>query len=95
MTTRRHGTDPNVEERRRRGDGRPRGRVDGHRRRRRHRTVRGLAFSVSGVAGGTIALVSRRYGADADEGPEPAVGSSVLLIVATLSSPPSGRLRRR
>ena len=46
----------------------------------------GLAFSVGGgVAGGTIALVSQRYGAGADEELGLAVRSSVLLVVvATL-----------
>ncbi len=46
----------------------------------------GLAFSVGGgVAGGTIALVSQRYGAGADEALGLAVRSSVLLVVvATL-----------
>jgi len=43
----------------------------------------GLAFSVGGgVAGGTIALVSQRYGADAHEELGLAVRSSVLLVVA-------------
>ncbi|WP_435143636.1 MATE family efflux transporter [Halobaculum sp. P14] len=43
----------------------------------------GLAFAVGGgVAGGTIALVSQRYGADADEGLGLAVRSSTLLVVA-------------
>ena len=43
----------------------------------------GLAFSVgSGVAGGTIALVSQRYGADAREELGLAVRSSALLLVA-------------
>ena len=43
----------------------------------------GLAFSVGGgVAGGTIALVSQRYGADAHEELGLAVRSSALLVVA-------------
>nr|WP_254841457.1 MATE family efflux transporter [Natronomonas marina] len=43
----------------------------------------GLAFSIGGgVAGGTIALVSQRYGADAEAGLGLAVRSSVLLVVA-------------
>ena len=44
----------------------------------------GLAFSVGGgVAGGTIALVSQRYGADAYDELGLAVRSSVLLAVVT------------
>ena len=43
----------------------------------------GLAFSVGGgVAGGTIALVSQRFGADARDELGLAVRSSVLLVVA-------------
>ncbi len=43
----------------------------------------GLAFSIGGgVAGGTIALVSQRYGADATEDLGLAVRSSVLLVLA-------------
>ena len=42
----------------------------------------GLAFSIGGgVAGGTIALVSQRYGADESEGIGLAVRSSALLVV--------------
>ena len=42
----------------------------------------GVAFTVGGgLAAGTIALVSQRYGADALEGLDQAVRSSVLLVV--------------
>lgn len=44
----------------------------------------GLAFAIGGgVAGGTIALVSQRYGADAREDLGRAVRSSALLVVVT------------
>jgi putative MATE family efflux protein len=43
----------------------------------------GLAFSIGGgIAGGTIALVSQRFGADSHEELELAVRSSVFLVVA-------------
>lgn len=42
----------------------------------------GLAFSIGGgIAGGTIALVSQRYGADAHESLGVAVRSSTLLVI--------------
>jgi len=78
----RHGDRPDVEERGRRGDGRRRRRHQRGRRRRLRRPLLGLAFALGGgVAGGTIALVSQRFGAEAYAELGDAVRASVLLAI--------------